>query len=122
MSMKNNINWLDEIKDAIEKSLKLAELEEGGLTQNSKENLFKYAAIFAAKNRNVDADVRKQMMAFSAKRRLDDFKVEKSNKVEFELNFMLAYLDAHICVDKLEVFEADNIMRDLIENYYFSTK
>ncbi len=114
----NSINWQEEIQDAIKKSIKLAELEQGELNLTAKENLFKYAAIFAAKNRNISSpDTRKDMIRFAAQRRNADFKAVKNAKENYELNFMLAYLDSHIFIQRLNEKERDCVMKTLIDNY-----
>ncbi|WP_211830847.1 hypothetical protein [Kistimonas asteriae] len=108
---RKNKHWQKEIADAISESIKLAEAESGVLSAGAKENLFKYAAMFAAKNRAVQSrEDRVAMSRYAAQARARDFQLSPGDVSNYDINFMLAYLDAHRSLDLISEKKLDDIM------------
>jgi len=111
--------WAQEAQEALQMALKLLEEDKRQpLLEEHKNELFKYAPVLAAYKRDIrDETVVAKMAKFAFKRRLDDAQVESESLPENEVNFYIAYLDAHIVIDKLDESDTDSIME-----YIFNTK
>lgn len=112
--------WLEEIDAAYSAAQVLAQSEQGELTAAAKQDLYKFAAIFAAKNRAVtDRDTRVEAARFAAQSRAKDFNAEPAVVSNYEINFMLAYLESHMSMGVITATELDSIMRYLLEHFNF---
>ena len=108
---RKNKHWKNEISGAISESIQLAKVEHGTLSTAAKENLFKYAAIFAAKNRSVQSRESKiSMSRYAAQERARAFLHSPGDIANYEINFMLAYLDAHRCLNLISEKKLQEIM------------
>jgi len=117
---RKNKHWTKEVTDAINASVQIAQAESGSLTVEVKQNIYKYAAMFAAKNRKVVVkDEIAGMARYAAKQRVRDFTVKPEIISNYEINFMLSYMDAHVYLDLISASKHSEIMRAMIDNYEF---
>lgn len=115
-----NAQWLAEITDAIAAASTLASSEIAGKKGEGREHLYKFAAIFATKNRGVvDAERRQSAIRFAAHSRAVDFVVDKTVIKNVEINFMLAYMDAHLDLGLVDEKELDKIMHYVVQHYVY---
>lgn len=108
--------WAQEAQGALQIALKLLEEDKHQpLLEEQKSELFKYAPVLAAYNRGIrDESKVRDMAKFAFKRRLDDERFESESASDNEVNFYIAYLDAHIVIDELKESDTDSIMEYLI--------
>jgi hypothetical protein len=108
--------WAKEVQVALQMALKLLEEDKHQpLLDEHKNELFKYAPVLAAYNRGIrDESKVKTMAKFAFKRRLDDDRFESDTVTDSEINFYIAYLDAHVVIDELKESDTDSIMEYLI--------
>jgi hypothetical protein len=108
--------WAQEVQSALQMALKLLEEDKGqSLVEEQKSELFKYAPVLAAYNRNIrDENMVMNMAKFAFKRRLDDKQLEGDDSAGNNIHFYLAYLDAHVAIDELNEPTVDSIMEYLI--------
>lgn len=116
----NNKEWLKEISEAILASVHIAESEYGSMNTEAKQNIYKYAPMFAARKRKITSKEEIVGMArYAAKLRVRDVKIKPEMVSRYEINYMLSYLDAHVHLDLLSVSEHDEIMWAMIDEYEF---
>jgi hypothetical protein len=108
--------WAQEAQGALQMALKLLEEDkQEPLLDEHKNELFKYAPVLAAYNRGIrDESKVKNMAKYAFKRRLDDDRFEGNTASDNEINFYIAYLDAHVVIDELKESDTDSIMEYLI--------
>lgn len=104
--------------------LKGEHLKEGALEldDEQKSYLFKYGAALCSLNRGLtnkgsDKEKQKDIYKFSAKRVLAGFEADQQTKQHYELNFLIAYIDAHVGLELLSDEKAEEIMLYLAENF-----
>jgi len=100
--------------------LKGEHLKEGvtALGDKQKSYLFKYGAALCSLNRGIkDKDKQKGIYKFSAKRVLAGFEADEKTMQHYELNFLIAYIDAHVGLGLLSDDTAEEIMLYLTENF-----
>jgi len=103
--------------------LKGEHLKEGAteLGDDQKSYLFKYGAALCSLNRGIkDKEKQKEIYKFSAKRVLMGFEVDQKTKQHYELNFLIAYIDAHVGLGLLSDDKAEEVMLYLAENFEVS--
>jgi hypothetical protein len=107
--------WAQEAEGALRMALKLLEEDKHQpLLEEHKNELFKYAPVLAAYNRGIRDETKVADMAkFAFKRRLDDDRLEGNVPRNNEVNFYIAYLDAHMVIDELKKSEIDPILKCL---------
>lgn len=114
-------DWAEEAKSALGVAWMLLKGESPELNAEQKSYLFKYGAALCSLNRGIkDKEKQKSLYQFSAKRVLAGFEVNAETKDHYELNFLIAYIDAHIGLDLLTDDKAEEIMLYLTENFDIS--
>lgn len=109
--------WAAEADDALSAAWRLAAAEQGELTLDAKQHLYKFAPLFCARNRGIkDKEQLRKIAHFSFGRRLAAIQQDPSSVDRYEANFLLAYLDAHIVLDLLTVQRASEVMRQWLDN------
>jgi len=113
--------WAEEAKSALGVAWMLLKGESPELDVEQKSYLFKYGAALCSLNRGIkDKEKQKRLYQFSAKRVLAGFEANAETKEHYELNFLIAYIDAHIGLDLLTDDKAEEIMLYLTENFDIS--
>jgi hypothetical protein len=95
---------------------------ESELGDEQKSYLFKYGAALCSLNRGLgnkgrDKEKQKEIYKFSAKRVLAGFESDQQTQQHYELNFLIAYIDAHVGLGLLSEDKAEEIMLYLAENF-----
>ena len=118
--------WADEAHKGLNVAwmlLKGEHLKEGVtvLGDEQKSYLFKYGAALCSLNRGIkDKDRQKEIYKFSAKRVLAGFEADQKTKQHYDLNFLMAYIDAHVGLGLLSDDKAEEVMFYLTENFEVS--
>jgi len=112
--------WSQEIQDALRMAVKLLEEDKHQpLLEEHKSELFKYAPVLAAYNRGIRDEIKVAEMAkFAFKRRMDNIRLKSDCVSNDEINFYIAYLDAHIVINELNMTDIDSIMEYLIQRLH----
>lgn len=111
-------DWAEEAKSALGVAWMLLKGESPELNAEQQSYLFKYGAALCSLNRGIkDKEKQKSLYQFSAKRVLAGFEANPETKAHYELNFLIAYIDAHIGLDLLNDDKAEEIMLYLTENF-----
>ncbi|WP_250655715.1 hypothetical protein [Alkalimarinus coralli] len=109
--------WANEAKSALGVAWTLLKGEQPELGAEQKSYLFKYGAALCSLNRGIkDKDKQKALYQFSAKRVLASFEADAETKAHYELNFLLAYIDAHVGLGLLTEDKAEEVMLYITEN------
>ena len=104
-------HWHQEISDALLQAKALCIAEQGSFNKRAKEGMYKYAPMFAMKNRGLtDAVAKESVMRYCAQLRAYDFAADDEAKNNYEINFQLSYLDAHVCMQLISEQRHDQIM------------
>jgi hypothetical protein len=108
----NPKQWAQEAQGALQMALKLLEEDKHQpLLEEHKNELFKYAPVLAAYNRGIRDETKVADMAkFAFKRRLDDSRPDDDVSNSNEINFYIAYFDAHMAIDELKKSDIDTIL------------
>jgi hypothetical protein len=108
----NEEQWANEAVEAMKMALKLLEEDlQGPPDEAHKEELHKYAPILAAYNRDVqDKSQVVEMVQYALSRQHEKAATEGATH-SGEINFIAAYLDAHIAIDLLDADGAERIMQ-----------
>lgn len=115
---KEVAGWAEEAKGALHTAWMLLKGESPELSAEQKSYLFKYGAALCSLNRGIkDKEKQKRLYQFSAKRVLAGFEESAETKEHYELNFLIAYIDAHIGLDLITDDKAEEIMLYLTENF-----
>ncbi len=110
--------WANEAKSALGTAWMLLKGESPTPNAEQKAYLFKYGAALCTLNRGIkDKDKQKGLYQFSAKRVLAGFEGDAEMKGHYELNFLMAYIDANIELGLLTNDKAEEIMLYLTENF-----
>lgn len=110
--------WAQEAKSALGVAWMLLKGESPEPNAEQKSYLFKYGAALCSLNRGIkDQEKKKSLYQFSAKRVVAGFEVDEATKARYELNFLIAYIDAHIGLGLLNDDDAEKIMLYITENY-----
>lgn len=110
--------WAAEAFDALTVAWRLAAAESEGLTLDAKQHLYKFAPLFCARNRGIkDKDRLRKIAHFCFSRRLAAIQRDPSRIDNYAVNFLIAYLDAHVALELLTRQRASDVMRHLIDNY-----
>ena len=113
--------WAEEAKSALGVAWMLLKGEKPNPTAEQKSFLFKYGAALCTLNRGIkDKAQQKSLYQFSAKRVLAGFEADEATKEHFELNFLIAYVDAHIGLGLLTDDKAEEIMLYIAEHFTMS--
>lgn len=108
-------HWHEEISQALTEAIKLSEAEYGELTTTAKQNLYKYAPLFAMKNRGLfDKSARESVIRYCAQLRSYDFSLDEDAINCFGANFTLSYLDAHVCMQEISEHKAEQLLEAMI--------
>jgi len=111
-----NKEWADEVFEAYNHASKL--LENGLLPVDGKYNLFRYAPILAANNREIDKDNKKiDMLEFTVKDIERDFSLDENSQQHFLFHFIMSYIHSHVYANIITELEADAIMDYINDNY-----
>lgn len=111
-----NKEWADEAFEAYNHASKL--LENGLLPVKDKYNLFRYAPILAANNREIDKENKKiDMLEFTVKDTERDFSIDENSQKNYLFHFIMSYIHSHVYANIITEFEADDIMEYINENY-----
>lgn len=103
--------WADEAKKALGIAWMLLKGEQPNPNAEQKSYLFKYGAALCSLNRGIkDKEKQKSLYQFSAKRVVAGFEESESAKAHYELNFLIAYIDAHVGLGLLNDAKAEEIM------------
>ena len=107
--------WANEAQGALQMALKLLEEDKHQpLLEEHKNELFKYAPVLAAYNRGIRDETKVADMAkFAFKRRLEDTRIDDDAPRSNEINFYIAYFDAHMVLDELKKPDIDTILEYL---------
>lgn len=116
---RKNKQWAAEAYEVLGLAWGLASAEkEGEVTEEDKQHLYKYAPLICFRNRGIrDKSKLKRVAHFTFNRRLQDIQAHPERIDHHALNFLAAYLDAHIATEYLTEQKAEEIMRYLRENY-----
>ncbi len=110
--------WADEAKQALGVAWMLLKGEYPSPDADQKSYLFKYGAALCSLNRGIkDKEKQKTIYKFSAQRVLAGFEADATTRAHFELNFLMAYVDAHIGLGLLTDEEAEKIMLYITEHF-----
>ncbi|UZE96415.1 hypothetical protein [Alkalimarinus alittae] len=110
--------WAEEAKSALGVAWMLLKGEQPEPNAEQKSYLFKYGAALCSLNRGIkDKEKQKSLYQFSAKRVAAGFEVDEASKVHYELNFLIAYVDAHIGLGLLNDDQAEEIMLYITEHF-----
>ncbi|MFD2230309.1 hypothetical protein [Alkalimarinus sediminis] len=110
--------WAAEASNALNTAWMLLKGEAPDLSAEQKTYLFKYGAALCSLNRGIkDKQQQKRLYQFSAKRVLAGFEANPESKAHYELNFLIAYIDAHVGLELLTDDKAEEIMLYLTENF-----
>jgi hypothetical protein len=109
----NEEQWASEAIEAMKMALKLLEEDvEGPLDEAHKEDLHKYAPILAAYNRDIhDKSQVVEMVEYVVQRQREQTVDPLDGPYTGELNFVSAYLDAHVAIDVLDAADVERIMQ-----------
>lgn len=114
---KDISGWAEEAKSALGVAWMLLKGESPELDAEQKGYLFKYGAALCSLNRGIkDKEKQKGLYQFSAKRVLAGFEAAPETKEHYELNFLIAYIDAHVGLGLLTDDKAEEIMLYITEN------
>ena len=108
-------HWAQEAQDALQMATKLLEEDKHQpLLEEHKSELFKYAPVLAAYNRGIrDENKVAEMAKYAFKRRTDNIHLKSDFRSSDEMNFYIAYLDAHVVINELNRSDIDSIMEFL---------
>ncbi len=110
--------WAEEAHKGLNVAWMLLKGEHEALNVEQKSYLFKYGAALCSLNRGIkDKDKQKEIYKFSAKRVLAGFEVDQQTKQRYELNFLIAYIDAHVGLGLLGDEKAEEVMLYLAEHF-----
>ncbi len=115
---RKNKQWAAEAYDALTMAWRLAAAEHGEMTSDAKQHLYKYAPLFCVRNRGIkDKDQLRKIAHYSFGRCLAAIQQDPSRADRYAVNFLLAYLDAHVALELLTEQRAGEVMRQLMESY-----
>jgi len=110
--------WAEEAHKGLNVAWMLLKGEHPELNAEQKSYLFKYGAALCSLNRGIkDKEKQKEIYKFSAKRVLAGFEADQKTRLHYELNFLIAYIDAHVGLGLLSDEKAEEVMLDLAENF-----
>ena len=110
--------WAEEAHKGLNVAWMLLKGEHAELNAEQKSYLFKYGAALCSLNRGIkDKEKQKEIYKFSAKRVLAGFEADQKTRQHYELNFLIAYMDAHVGLGLLSDEKAEEVMLDLTENF-----
>jgi hypothetical protein len=109
--------WAQEAQGALQMALKLLEEDKRQpLLEEHKNELYKYAPVLAAYHRGIRDESKVMNMAkFAFQRRLDEAEREDATAHNNEINFYIAYVDAHQVINELNQSDSDSIVEYLID-------
>lgn len=113
---QGNDQWAQEAIETLVLALKLLEEDQKRpVTDQNKQELYKYAPVLAAYNRKVD-DRRtvSEMAQYAFEKRLADDQLDSVPNGKEELTFFLAYLEAHVPLEVIEESDIQPIMEEVI--------
>lgn len=110
--------WAEEAHKGLNVAWMLLKGEHKTLNDEQKSYLFKYGAALCSLNRGIkDKEKQKEIYKFSAKRVLAGFEADEQTKQHYELNFLIAYIDAHVGLSLLSNEKAEEVMLYIAENF-----
>jgi len=110
--------WAEEAHKGLNVAWMLLKGEHPELNDEQKSYLFKYGAALCSLNRGIkDKEKQKEIYKFSAKRVLAGFEADQNTRQHYELNFLIAYIDAHVGLSLLSDEKAEKVMLYLAENF-----
>ncbi|KAA3627286.1 MAG: hypothetical protein DWQ09_13285 [Proteobacteria bacterium] len=110
--------WAAEAFDALTVAWRLAAAEQNDLTLDAKQHLYKFAPLFCARNRGIrDKEQMRKIAHYCFGRRLAAIQQEPERVDRYAVNFLIAYLDAHVALDLLTAQRAAEVVRYLVDNY-----
>ena len=110
--------WAEEAHKGLNVAWMLLKGEHEALKDEQKSYLFKYGAALCSLNRGIkDKEKQKEIYKFSAKRVLAGFEADPKTRQHYELNFLIAYIDAHVGLSLLSNDKAEEVMLYIAENF-----
>lgn len=109
-------HWHQEILEALQQALHLAATETGAVNDEVRKNVYKYAPLFATRNRGLsDKSAREAVMRYCAQLRAYDFSVDDGAINNYGINFALSYLDAHVAMQTISEHKAEELMLAIMQ-------
>ena len=110
--------WAKEAVEALKTAWGLAQAEQGQLSEAGRETLFKFAPILVARARGIkDREQIQAIGQYVSQQRKQEFQLFPEVKQQATLNFLLAYLQAHMPLDLLDAEAVNHIMKHIIDHY-----